>query len=103
MKTGEMYLGREIVKVETIKVEGTFESFYSAERKLKEMGYTVGSMCVSDPIGFADGDEYSYIAKWHNLSREDRNLLDGVMISDGWREGSVDIIFFTEPKQDIKN
>lgn len=98
MKIGEIYLGREIVKVETIKVEGTFESFYSAERKLKEMGYTVGSMCASDPIGFADGDKYDYIAKWHNLYGGDRNLLDGVMISDSWREGSVDIIFFTEPK-----
>jgi hypothetical protein len=98
MEIVEKYLGREIVKKETIKIEGTFESFYAAEAKLRGMGYVVGSMCASDPIGFADGDEYDYISKWHNLNPVDRKFLDGVMISDGWREGSVTIIWFATPK-----
>lgn len=95
------YLGREIVEQKTIKIEGTFQSFYAAEGKLKQAGYTVGSMSGGQPIGFADGDKYNYISKWYNMTSEEHEELDGVMISDDWREGSVDIIWFKEPKTSI--
>jgi hypothetical protein len=98
METVEKYLGRDVIKVETVSVEGTFQSFYTAEAKLREMGYVIGSMCGGEPIGFADGEQYNYISKWHNLNPGDVNYLDGVMISNDWREGSVDIIWFKEPK-----
>ena len=94
----ENYLGRDVVKKVNIKVEGTFSSVYEAEIQLRKMGYTIGSMSGGQPIGFACGEKYGYISKWYNMNPEEHNLLDGVMISKDWREGSVDIIWFKEPK-----
>jgi hypothetical protein len=95
------YLGREIVKQETITVEGTFSSVSAAESKLHNMGYTIGSMCGGEPIGFADAEKYNYISKWRNMTSEEHEKLDGVMISNDWREGSVDIIWFVAPKEEL--
>ena len=94
----EKYLGRDVVKKVNIKVEGTFSSVYEAEKQLRELGYRIGSMCGGEPIGFACEEKYEYIAKWRNIDPSDRNKVDGVMISNDWREGSVDIIWFNEPK-----
>jgi hypothetical protein len=94
------YLGREITRRDNVKVEGTFQSYYEAEKRLRAMGYTIGSMCGDEPIGFADAERVEYIAKWRNIDYKDRDRVDGVMISDDWREGSVGIIWFTEPKQE---
>jgi hypothetical protein len=55
-------------------------------------------MCGGEPIGFACGEKYNYISKWYNMRSDEHNKLDGVMISDDWREGSVDVIWFNEPK-----
>ena len=92
------YLGREVVRHDNVKVEGTFASVSEAEKRLREMGYTIGSMCRDEPIGFACNEKYNYIAKWYNIDPSDRKKVDGVMISTDWREGSVDIIWFSEPK-----
>ena len=91
----ENYLGRAVVKKVTIMGEGTFMSFYKAEELLREQGMTVGSMCGGEPIGFASKDKYEYIAKWRNIDPSERNKVEGVMVSNDWREGSVDIIYFT--------
>jgi hypothetical protein len=98
MKKGETYLGREILHTETFPPAGTFQAFYAAEKRLKELGYTVGSMCRTEPIGFANADAVGYVAKWYNLSQDDKGQLDGVMASDDFREGGVTIVFFTPPK-----
>jgi hypothetical protein len=98
MKKGETYLGREILHTETFPPAGTFQAFYAAEKRLKELGYTIGSMCRTEPIGFANADEVRYVAKWYNLSQDDKGQLDGVMASDDFREGGVTIVFFTPPK-----
>jgi len=92
------YLGREITRRDNVKVEGTFQSYYEAEKRLRAMGYTIGSMCGNEPIGFACNEKYDYIAKWRNIDPIDRKKVDGVMISNDWREGSVEIIWFNEPK-----
>ena len=98
MKKGETYLGREILHTETFQPAGTFKAFYNAESRLNELGYTIGSMCRNEPIGFADADKCHYVAKWHNIDREDKGKLDGVMVSDDFREGGATIVFFTPPK-----
>ena len=98
MKNGETHLGREILHIETFPPAGTFSAFYSAEARLKELGYTTGSMCSTEPIGFADAAVVSYVAKWYNIDKEDNGKLDGVMESDDFREGGVTIVFFTPPK-----
>ena len=98
MKKGDIYLGREILHTETFPPAGTFKAYYAAEERLKELGYTVGSMCRDEPIGFADEDKCGYVAKWYNIGREDKGKLDGVMVSNDFREGGATIVFFTPPK-----
>jgi len=77
------------------ETSGTFQAFYSAERLLKEMGYKIGSMQGDAPIGFSL--EYDYISKWYNMNNSEHKLLDGIMISKDFREGSVQVIFFKAP------
>ena len=55
-------------------------------------------MCRNEPIGFADGEKYDYIAKWDNIPPHERNKVDGVMHSTDFREGGVQLIFFNTPK-----
>jgi hypothetical protein len=98
MKKGDKYLGREILHTETFPPAGTFKAYYAAEGRLKELGYTVGSMCRNEPIGFADGDKCAYVAKWYNMNQSEKSMLDGVMISNDFREGGATIVFFTPPK-----
>jgi hypothetical protein len=98
MKKGETYLGREILYTEEFAPAGTFQAYYKAEQRLKDLGYTVGSMCRTEPIGFADADKYDYVSKWYNMNRDEKDLLDGVMVSDDFREGGATLVFFTPPK-----
>ena len=98
MKSGDTYLGRKVLYTETFPVKGTFASVHKAEARLKDLGYSIGSMCRNEPIGFADDSKYNYVAKWYNLSKEEKDLLDGVVISDDFREGESQIIWFNPPK-----
>lgn len=90
----EKFYGRDIASKEEIKIEGTFNSYYEACRILEERGYTLGSMCMNSPIGFVSEDKFDYVAKWYNLSKSDIKKLDGVMLSNDFREGSVQIVTF---------
>lgn len=92
MQKTEKLHGHEIESVEEISVSGTFESVNEAMRILKERGYEIGSMSAQQPIGFAKG--FDYIAKWYNLNKSDIKKLDGVLISNDFREGSVKIVTF---------
>lgn len=84
--------GHEIESVEEISSSGTFASVNKAMQILKLRGYKIGSMSAYQPIGFAKG--YDYIAKWYNLNKSDIEKLDGVLVSNDFREGSVSIITF---------
>ena len=93
---GQEFQGRKASRVIEIPPSGTFRAFYEAESLVKEMGYQVGSMCASEPIGFAHG--YDYVAKWYNIDHGDRSRLDGLLLHDGgFREGGVKVIFFNQP------
>ena len=94
----EIYLNRPVVWSREYKPAGTFAAIHEAEAFLGELGYTIGSMCLQAPIGFADADEYGYIAKWYNIDPADRAKLDGVIISNDFREGGCRILFFNPPK-----
>jgi hypothetical protein len=71
------------------KESGTFASYYKACEWLRNNGYSYGSMCSDEPIGILKG-EYS-IAKWKNLTDKERKALDGIMTSNDFREGEVNI------------
>lgn len=98
MKKGDIYLGRKILYMEKFPSTGTFEAIGAAESRLHDLGYEIGSMCRNEPIGFADGDKYHYVAKWYNIREEEKQKLDGVIISDDFREGSCEVLFFNPPK-----
>lgn len=86
-----MKVKKEIV----IKSTGeTFGAYYEACKLLKSEGYTTGSMCRDEPIGFANAKQYDYIAKWRNISPAERKLVDGIMTSEDWREGDVKITYY---------
>lgn len=92
MKIGETYLGKIIKEVHVFNVEGTFQSFYAARSWAVNKGYEIGSMDGFNPIAMMKG--YDYVAKWHNISRKEQQLVDGVMISDYFREKPVTILIF---------
>jgi hypothetical protein len=77
------------------EASGTFQAFYKAEAFLRELGYTTGSMEMNAPIGFSL--EYDYISKWNNMNHNEHRLLDGIMTSNDFREGSVQVLFFKAP------
>jgi hypothetical protein len=84
--------------------DGTFSAHSDACSWLEERGLDVGSMQRGYPIGVARNAD---IAKWTNLVvrngggtvvQDDRRLLDGVMLSDDWREGSVVVLLENDPE-----
>jgi len=76
----------------------TWGAFREAENLLKGQGYTIGSMCGREAIGFAPADQYKYIAKWNNLHRDDIKMLHGVIAADGgFRDGGMWILYFIPP------
>jgi hypothetical protein len=92
----EIYLGREVLKVIKFKEKGTFQAYYEATGYLYDNGYGCGSTCVSMPVGFVKG-KWEFPQKWYNMSNEERNQVDGVMIGDT-REGPVELVFFNLPE-----
>jgi hypothetical protein len=76
------------------KEPGTFESYYAACGWLSAHGYSYGSMSgLKQPVPIMKG-EYNIPQKWHNLTKEDKALLVGVMESNDFREGEVIITIY---------
>lgn len=64
----------------TFKGDGsTFGAAYEAEKWLRDNGYSVGPMCVGYPQAVLKGN--FAIAKWRNLTREERLAVDGTLDS----------------------
>jgi hypothetical protein len=72
--------------------EGTFQALWAAQGWLEENGYSYGSTCRDMPIGILKGDWL--IAKWKNLNKKEIGELDGVLISDDFREGPCKILIY---------
>lgn len=81
-------LDKEVRLAGEFKSEETFGAYHEAEEYCKALGVSVGRMCHPLPTGLAKG-EFD-IAKWKNLSAEDKTLLDGVIVGD-FREGPVKV------------
>lgn len=88
----ELY-GKEIKTEVQFEIKGTFESLYAAESWCKKNGYSYGSLARNEPVAIMKG-EYEIPQKWYNISDEGRKLIDGLMLSDDFREGSVKIVLF---------
>jgi len=86
-------LGKQIAKTELIKGRGeSFTAYTDVKNKLKKK-YTIGSMEGRYPIGFAD-KKYKYVSKWSNINIEDKKLLNGIIVSDDFRNGDALIVYF---------
>jgi len=88
--------GRQVQYAVYFKPSGTFGAVTEAREWLKTEGYVIGSMCGDEPIGFSKVADY--IAKWRNISPIEWKKLDGILISDDFREGDVKILFFVFPE-----
>lgn len=81
------------------KEEGTFQSMYAAQGWLKKNGYSYGSTCKSRvtgaslPVAIQKG-EYDLPQKWIHFEKEDKDNVDGIMISHDFREGDVTIVLY---------
>ena len=74
------------------KADGkSFSAVSKARKYLKENGYSYGSMCGDEPIGFKLGNYI--IAKWRNLDSSDRERMDGQLVSKDFRDGDVEIVY----------
>lgn len=77
----------------TFSVPGTFQSYYAADKWLKENGYESGSMCRDMPIAITKG-EYNLPEKYKNMTTADKKAVNGWITSNDFREGSVTIEIF---------
>jgi hypothetical protein len=68
--------------------KGTFTAYNDAETWCFERGFSVGMMSRNDPIGLWLGNVT--VAKWINLTREERSMLDGKMTGD-MRNGPITV------------
>lgn len=68
---------------------GTFEAYHAAKQWCRDKGYSVGQMCGNEPIGILKESDM-WIAKWKNLSAQEKSELDGIMSGD-FRNGPVNV------------
>ena len=87
-------LSRKIQSMENFPANGTFGAISDARKAVKGQGFIAGSMCMSHPIALMDRDRYGFVAKWKNLTTKERSQVDGVIISNDFREGAVQVVLF---------
>ena len=66
-----------------------FGAMGAAEKTCGEMGLVVGGHQHVSPRGLMRADEYDYVAKWRNLTTQERRELHGVILFPG--DGSAEI------------
>lgn len=81
---------KEIINFPTIKE--SFVAFRSAKAKAEELGFNYGSMAHDMPIAL--GRNCSYIAKWYNIERYEYPRIEGVLLSEDFRDGDVQLVIF---------
>ena len=79
--------------------EGVFAALYEAEGWLRAHGYSFGSLCVPQPVAIMLGDYQ--IAKWKNLTQNERNQADGTMTALCFRTGPVKVTLKQAPREDV--
>ena len=89
-------LGRTVKSTTDFTSDKDFQAFYHAEELAKKLGYRTGSMERNAPIGFVKADECDYISKWRNMTHKEHTKLDGVLLSDDFRNGKVVVVIFNE-------
>ncbi len=84
-------MARRVVDVRVFEGD-EFDPVHEAEAWCAERGISVGTMQRGSPRGLYIGD--AVISKWRNLSKAERNAMDGVMT--GGRGGPVVVKLYVE-------
>ena len=84
-------IGKEIENQITITSNKTFGALTTAEELIESRGWSHGRCELDKPIPFIKEKEI-YIAKWTNIEPHEYNRIDGILLSNDFREGSVTII-----------
>jgi hypothetical protein len=93
------FAGRK-VKSERVITRGPnveFGALYEAQDILEKDGYIFGLKNGNDPIPFCKTplvEGINFWPAWINLFKEDKDKLDGILVSSDFRNDSVKIIFF---------
>lgn len=88
-------LDRKAKAIVTIFADGEdFSAIHTAEDRVALLGYTPGSMCGDDPIALSCNPSITYVAKWENIKRSEWGKIDGLIISEDFRNGDVAIVLF---------
>lgn len=83
--------------VQTIEFKGNGEDFSAtseAEAWAKEHGFYVAPMCGGLPRGIAR--DVDWIAKWRNLTEQDKTRLEGIVTAGNHRNGAVSIELYVQ-------
>lgn len=89
----------EVIYALEFPASGTFGAIGNAQKLLEGMGYTIGSMEMNLPIGFANEQDFGYVSKWTRMTRDEHKMLDGAILPNPeFREGGVIVLFFKAPK-----
>lgn len=71
---------------------GRFSNMYDLKAWCKQNGYSVGNTCAMEPTAVMIGD-FEWIAKWKNLSKQEQQAVDGVMIRSYTPDGYTLYLF----------
>lgn len=74
-------------QIEVVADGSDFSISHACEAKINELGLTTGPMCGDLPRALSKND--CYIAKWINIPVSDYGRLDGVVLCDDNRNGTV--------------
>lgn len=94
LKEYEHRLGKRTVETSYyFPPQGTFNAFHHAMVTAEKAGYAYGSAQRERPIALWKDAEY--IAKWDNISTEELESVEGLIIADGgFREGGAIVVIF---------
>lgn len=99
----QMKKEKTLKETKVFENKGTFKALWAAEGWLKSNGYSYGSTCVPyKEVAIVRG-EYNLPQKWKNMDKEQRRSVDGVMVSNDYREGPVIVQLFEQCPIELPN
>lgn len=89
------YFSREVKELRIFDEpdDDSFRNLHLASSWLFKKGYQFGSLSLAQPIAVQFG-EYKLHQKWYNLTESEKHNVDGVLLSDNFRNGNVRAIIF---------
>lgn len=80
---------------EFYNTQKTWSGYDAAEQYCEKIGLSVGQRAYSTPTALFD-DNSVYVSKWHNLTKEDHDVMWGFIECPDKRNGTASIYKFIE-------